>query len=161
MTDREYNRCVDQHADHLYRFILGQLRHEENARDVVQNAFEILWKKHAEVDAAKAKSYLFSVAYHNMIDFIRKHKRMQYTEDIAPDAKTTDSVYTGLSDVLQQGLSRLPEKQRTVLMLRDYEGYSYREIGEIVGLSESAVKVYIFRARKAMQQYVGKIRNVI
>jgi RNA polymerase sigma factor (sigma-70 family) len=161
VTTKEYNQCVDLNADHLYRFILGQLKHEENTRDVIQNSFEVLWKKHKEVDGAKAKSYLFSVAYHNMIDFIRKSKRMQYTDTIAEDSKTTEPVYTGLNEVLQKGLDRLPEIQKSVLMLRDYEGYAYKEIADIMDLTESQVKVYIFRARKFMQSYVGKLRNVI
>lgn len=46
-------------------------------------------------------------------------------------------------------------------MLRDYEGYNYQEIGEIVNLTESQVKVYIFRGRKALQQYLKSIETVL
>ena len=46
-------------------------------------------------------------------------------------------------------------------MLRDYEGYAYREIAEITGLSESQVKVYIYRARVFLKHYVGSMENVI
>jgi RNA polymerase sigma-70 factor (ECF subfamily) len=45
--------------------------------------------------------------------------------------------------------------------LRDYEGYSYEEIGEITGLNESQVKVYIYRARLALKQYIGSLENVL
>ena len=55
----------------------------------------------------------------------------------------------------------MSEIQRSVVMLRDYEGYPYDEIGEITGLSESQVKVYIFRARKALKQYIGKLEMVV
>jgi RNA polymerase sigma-70 factor (ECF subfamily) len=48
-----------------------------------------------------------------------------------------------------------------VILLRDYEGYSYQEIGGITGLSESQVKVYIFRARKALKAYLVRMDNVI
>jgi RNA polymerase sigma-70 factor (ECF subfamily) len=58
-------------------------------------------------------------------------------------------------------LSRLPEIQKTVLLLRDYEGYNYDEIGEMTNLSSSQVKVYIFRARKSMKQYIGKLDLVM
>jgi RNA polymerase sigma-70 factor (ECF subfamily) len=46
-------------------------------------------------------------------------------------------------------------------MLRDYEGYSYEEIGEITALNPSQVKVYIYRARLALKEYIGKPENVI
>jgi RNA polymerase sigma-70 factor (ECF subfamily) len=46
-------------------------------------------------------------------------------------------------------------------MLRDYEGYSYDEIGDITGLNESQVKVYIYRARIAMKEYIVSIDNVV
>jgi RNA polymerase sigma-70 factor (ECF subfamily) len=63
--------------------------------------------------------------------------------------------------VLQRALELLPHDQKMVLMLRDYEGYSYEEIEEITGLSESQVKVYIYRARVSMKKYLGKMEAVI
>ena len=58
-------------------------------------------------------------------------------------------------------MSRLTEIQRTVLTLRDYEGYSYQEIAEMSGLSEDQVKVYIFRARKFLKAYIGQVEVLI
>jgi RNA polymerase sigma-70 factor (ECF subfamily) len=76
MTERDYNNCVSAHADGVYRFILKNLQHEEDARDVVQSAFEKMWLNRDKVNAATAKSYLFTVAYNQMIDHIRKSKRI-------------------------------------------------------------------------------------
>src|SRR5450432_1659684 len=89
MTEKDYNECVHQYADNVYRFILKNLRHEEDARDVVQTAFEKLWRNRQEVDNTKSKSYLFTVAYHQMIDHIRKAKRVYLREDFNEDAKGT------------------------------------------------------------------------
>ena len=69
--------------------------------------------------------------------------------------------YTGLSEVLQEALSRLPENQRSVIMLRDYEGYDYNEIAEITQLTLSQVKVYIFRGRKVLKEYLVSVEVVI
>jgi RNA polymerase sigma-70 factor (ECF subfamily) len=66
-----------------------------------------------------------------------------------------------LNDVLNEALEQLPTIQKSVIMLRDYEGYSYEEIEEITGLNESQVKVYIYRARVALKEYIGKIENVL
>jgi RNA polymerase sigma factor (sigma-70 family) len=162
MTTKEYNEIVDLWADAVFRFIFKQLRHEEDARDVVQNAFEVLWKNHADLKAEKAKSYLFSTAYHNMIDFIRKQKRLDYVEEIDESAKGGTAAYqSDLEEVLDRALDTLPEIQKSVVLLRDYEGYSYEEIGGILELSESQVKVYIFRARQTLKKYLVSIDYII
>ncbi|WP_368735068.1 RNA polymerase sigma factor, partial [Klebsiella pneumoniae] len=67
----DYNSCVNNHADGLFRFIVKNLKYEEDARDIVQTAFEKLWRNRDQVETAKSKSYLFTVAYNQMIDHIR------------------------------------------------------------------------------------------
>ncbi|MET0635963.1 MAG: RNA polymerase sigma factor [Chitinophagaceae bacterium] len=161
MTERDYNECVSTYADNVYRFILKNLRHEEDARDVVQTAFEKMWRNREEVDAARSKSYLFTVAYHQMIDHIRKVKRVQLKEDFNENLSVQDKPGNNLKKVLEDALARLSETQRSLVLLKDYEGYSYDEIGKITGLSESQVKVYLHRARVQLKEYLVKIENVI
>lgn len=161
MTDREYNDCVNQHSDNVYRFILKNLRHEEDARDVVQSTFEKMWKHREEVDYIKSKSYLFTVAYRQMIDHIRKNKRIHLKDEFSAEASVQNKPVTNIKKVLEQALSRLSETQRSLVLLKDYEGYSYIEIGKITGLSESQVKVYLHRARLQLKEYLVKIENLI
>lgn len=161
MTEREYNECVTAHADNVYRFILKNLRHEEDARDVVQTAFEKMWRNRDTVDAQKSKSYLFTVAYHQMIDHIRKVKRIQLREDFSDESKIENRPVNNLKKILDEALSRLSETQRSLVLLKDYEGYSYAEIGTIMNLNESQVKVYLHRARVQMKEYLVKMENVI
>lgn len=161
MTDREYNECVTIYADNVYRFILKNLRHEEDARDVVQTAFEKMWRNREEVDAAKSKSYLFTVAYHQMIDHIRKVKRIQLREEFNESTKIQNKQEHNLKKILEEALDRLSETQRSLVLLKDYEGYSYEEIGKITGLNESQVKVYLHRARIQLKNYLVRLENVI
>ena len=161
MTEREYNECVKTYADNVYRFILKNLRHEEDAKDVVQTAFEKMWRNREEIDPVKCKSYLFTVAYHQMIDHIRKIKRVQLKEEFNAEVRVQDRPANNLKKVLEEALSRLSETQRSLVLLKDYEGYSYDEIGKITGLSESQVKVYLHRARVQLKNYLVKIENVI
>jgi RNA polymerase sigma factor (sigma-70 family) len=161
MTEREYNECVTTYADNVYRFILKNLRHEDDARDVVQTAFEKMWRNRADVDAQRSKSYLFTVAYHTMIDHIRKVKRIHLKEEFSETSSVQDRPANNLKKVLEEALSRLSETQRSLVLLKDYEGYSYDEIGQITGLSESQVKVYLHRARVQLKEYLVKIENVI
>jgi RNA polymerase sigma-70 factor (ECF subfamily) len=58
-------------------------------------------------------------------------------------------------------MDRLPSIQKTVVLLRDYEGYSYLEIADITGLNEAQVKVYIFRARKALRTFIGALEELL
>src|SRR5204863_7069085 len=87
MTEKEYNLCVTEYADNVYRFIVKNLRHEEDARDVVQTSFEKLWINRESVDTTKSKSYLFTVAYNQMIDHLRKIKRVYLKDEFKEEAK--------------------------------------------------------------------------
>jgi RNA polymerase sigma-70 factor (ECF subfamily) len=96
-----------------------------------------------------------------MIDIIRREKRMTILEGTHENEIFYESDYNGLNDVLHIALERLPEQQKSVVLLRDYEGYSYKEIGEITGLSEAQVKINIYRGRLALKNFIGKIETVI
>ena len=161
MTEKEYNECVNLYADNVYRFILKNLRHEDDARDVVQSAFEKLWIKKTQVDNERSKSYLFTIAYHQMIDHIRKNKRITLKEEFNDDDNGSVNQVHDTKKILNAALSKLNEIQRSLVMLKDYEGYSYEEIGKITGLNESQVKVYLHRARLQLREYIVKVENVI
>jgi RNA polymerase sigma-70 factor (ECF subfamily) len=75
--------------------------------------------------------------------------------------KASSRQYSDLSELLSEALEKLPPIQKSVIMLRDYEGYSYEDIEQITGLNESQVKVYIYRGRVALKNYIGKIENVL
>ena|ERR1700733_10518602 len=161
MTEKDYNECVTDHADNVYRFILKNLRHEEDARDIVQTAFEKLWKNRREVEAGKCRSYLFTIAYHQMIDHLRRTKKVKLRGEFREEARIADHPAPSLKKLLELALSRLNDTQRSLVLLKDYEGYSYQEIGQITGLNESQVKVYLHRARIQLKNYLVSLENII
>lgn len=161
MTVREYNQCVDDFADGVYRFILKNIKDEDNARDIVQDAFAKMWEKAKDISSERSKSYLFTAAYHTMIDFIRKNKRIDHVDEFTSEDHGYETGYSDLKEILDEAVTRLPDIQRSVLLLRDYEGYSYKEIGDITNLNESQVKVYIYRARIFMKNYLVSMDKVI
>lgn len=161
MTTAEYNKSVDLYSDNVYRFILKNIKDSEKAKDIVQDAFTKMWQKVDTVDFKKVKSYIFQAAYNTMIDKIRKDKRLGDFNEVNLENLNHSNQYSDLQEILHEALATLPEKQRSVILLRDYEGYSYEEIGEICELNESQVKVYIYRARKALKEYIGSIENVV
>ncbi|MEO6001008.1 MAG: RNA polymerase sigma factor [Chitinophagaceae bacterium] len=161
MTEREYNECVETYSDNVYRFIFKNLRHEEDARDVVQTAFEKMWRNRTEVDNKSCKSYLFTVAYHQMIDHIRKSTRIQLRDTFNETTHVYNKPVNNLKKILELALSKLNDVQRSLVLLKDYEGYSYEEIGKITSLNESQVKVYLHRARIQLKEYLVKPENVL
>ncbi|MFH0759346.1 MAG: RNA polymerase sigma factor [Bacteroidota bacterium] len=161
MTVEEYNRAVEAYADNLYRFVLKNLKDVHLSEDIVQETFEKLWVKLEAVSVLKVKTYLFTSAYHTMIDRIRKEKRYTGFDPGEGMEPSHSSHYSDLAELLEIAVGNLPEDQKAVVMLRDYEGYAYREIADITGLSESQVKVYIYRARVYLKNYIGSIEQVI
>ena len=159
MTINEFNSCVDQYADQLYRFILKNIKDKDKARDIVQDTYEKLWLKVSDVESSNSKSYMFTTAYRTMIDSIRKDKKQADFDSVDTNVLQTNNRYSDLKEVLDEALAKLPAIQRSVILLRDYEGYNYDEIGGITGLSESQVKVYIYRARVFLKEYIGSLDN--
>ena len=97
-----------------------------------------------------------------MIDIIRHEKRIDsVSEFIDKSEESSHNKKTELKEIIDLALSRLSEIQRVVVLLRDYEGYSYEEIAQITELNESQVKVYIFRARQSLKSFIGKFEEVI
>ena len=147
MTEKEFNNCVDAYADSVFRFILKNIKHEEDARDIVQSSFEKMWVNRAKVVNDTAKSFLFTVAYNQMIDHIRKSNKMPLSEDTAIPHQQIVQHNSELKQVLMHAVNELNPTQKSLVLLKDYEGYSYQEIAEIMNLSDSQVKVYLHRAR--------------
>lgn len=161
MTVAEYNSCADLYSDGVYRFILKNIKDDDTANDIVQESYVRMWERVKEISFEKAKSYLFTTAYHTMIDHIRRSKRYSEMDGTYESELQSSNSFNDLKEVIDEAVAKLPEIQRTVILLRDYEGYAYDEIGEITGLNESQVKVYIFRARTFLKQYIGKLDLVV
>lgn len=160
MTEKEYNTTVETHANALFRFIYKNLKVREDAENIVQDTFEGLWLNIDKVEFSKAKSWIFTTGYRKMIDLIRKDKKMvEMPEQIRENS--SEAAQPDMKAIVNKAMERLPEIQRTVIMLRDYEGYDYAEIGNIAGLTESQVKVYIFRGRQTLKNYIVNLENII
>ncbi len=161
MTDRDYNECVTQYADNVYRFIFKNIKNEEDAKDIIQTSFEKMWINRATVEVLKSKSFLFTVAYNSMIDHIRKNKKTVLKETFIESDYGSQIQINNSNRILQEALGKLNETQRSLVMLKDYEGYNYEEIGTITGLNESQVKVYLHRARLILRDYIVSPTNVL
>ena len=154
MTTPEYNLTVHEWADGLYRFAFKSIGNGDDAKDVVQQAFTVLWEKRVDVPPDKAKSFLFTIAYRKCMDYHRGRERTRSTDGIHENFLTEHPKDSDLKKILQQALDKLDMQSRNLVMLKDYEGYSYEEIAVITNLNTTQVKVYLHRSRKILKNYL-------
>lgn len=154
MTEQEYNTAVKTLSHRLFGYVFKSLRDREDANDIVQDSFMKLWENKEKVELPKAKSWLFTTAHNGLINFVKKSGRSSSLEGLKIERGKEDKHAFELTEIIDDALSKLPEQHKTILLLRDYEGYNYKEIGEILNLNESQVKVYLFRARKKVKEQI-------
>ncbi len=159
MNRKEYNIAVKKHTSNLYGFIFGFLRDTEDSRDIVQDAFEKLWKNRKKVEFCSSKAWLFRTAYNALINFTKKKQRTVYDTDSIPEQIVVNNRFE-YKEIVELVLSTLPPTQKSIVLLRDLEGYTYEEIGEILDLSDSQVKVYLYRARKKIKRQLNYLELV-
>ena len=130
MTIREYNECVNEHADGLFRFIVKNLNDEFEAENIVQNTFEKLWVRIEYIDVKTVKAYIYKIAYNEMIDVTRRNKRFLKLES-ASTVEAEKQEYNNVMDYVNKVIHTLPKQQKSAILLRHYEGYDYNSIKKL------------------------------
>jgi RNA polymerase sigma factor (sigma-70 family) len=158
----EYNIVVSTHSGKLYGFALKFLRNSEDAQDIVQDVFEKLWINRKKVEVEKAKAWMFTTAHNAMVNYVMKKQRMVLPgDDLIPETAKTERSSFESSQVVDRAVSILPPVQKSIILLRDLEGYTYEEIGDILELSSSQVKVYLFRARNKIKKQLKGLTQLV
>jgi RNA polymerase sigma-70 factor (ECF subfamily) len=173
----EFARFVDAFSPQVYRLALKILGNPQDAEDVLQNTFmKVLQAIGGFEGRASLSTWLYRIAVNEALMLLRRHKpvvqlAMEYEEDnldLQLPTQFTDwcclpeeeLLSTESKAFLDQAVQRLPEKLRVVFILRDMEGLSIRETGQALGLSDTAVKTRLLRARlnlrEQLSQYFGK-----
>jgi len=153
----------------VYSYVLHMLRDPAVSSDVTQDVFVRLWEHRADMEEDRILSWLLRVARNACIDQVRKRKVRQSVEndevsgvDVLRDEgpspeRSTQSVL--FRERLQQALDRLGEPHRSIVVLREIQGYKYEEIAETLRLPLNTVKVYLHRARKALRDDLGEVHR--
>lgn len=162
MKRKEYNSVVNEQSGNLFGYAIKFLRNREDAKDIVQDVFEKMWQNRKKIDPLKAKSWMFTTAHNTMINFSNKKGRIHLTDEMKSFETGVMPVNNFESNqVVDRAVSILPPVQKSVVLLRDLEGYSYREIGSILELSDAQVKVYLFRARKKIKKQLKGLVELV
>lgn len=153
MTDKEYKEQIDLHADDVLRYLAKNIKDGEVAKDILQDTFVSLWENKEKVELSKIKNWLFTVAHNNMLKLFRYNKIRQ-NSFIEENSSESNLENTQLIDQL---LKQLPDRMRQCLMLKDWQGFSIKEISEILDISEENVKVNIFRAKVKLKELKSQL----
>lgn len=159
MNRREYNIAVEKHSNNLYGYVFSFLRNSEDSQDIVQDVFERLWKNKKKVEFEKCKAWMFRTGHNTLINFSKRKQRTVYNTDMIPEQMNMDNSFEN-QEIIDLALSLLPPIQKSIILLRDLEGYMYEEIAEILEISDSQVRVYLYRARKKIKKQLGDLTIV-
>ena len=159
MTAKDFKMIYDAHFDDLRRYLIYRSGDQDLSKDIAQNVFMKVWTKKIEIALGNIKSLLFKMATDEFISHIRKKKvEKEYTENIdlklirEPD-NNDDLLEKKV--LFQKALNQLPEKQKTAFLMNKMQGLTYKEIAEILNLSQKAIEKRIGLALKALKQNIN------
>jgi RNA polymerase sigma factor (sigma-70 family) len=158
MTSQEFKILVFPLRNKLYRFSKRILDDPEEAKDIVQEVFIKLWKKGDDLMAYKSIEALAMVTTRNLC--LDKLKAKKYPSESIDNIRIEVEVkgyeenqdLSGVIQKIHQIIKTLPELQRSVIQLRDIEGYDFDEISGILNMNENAIRVNLSRARKKIRE---------
>jgi RNA polymerase sigma-70 factor (ECF subfamily) len=152
----------ERYKQPLFRFLYRLLQRVEFAEDLLQEAFLRLYDRRARFKpGSRFAPWLYAIAHHLAIDALRRERRLIPLDDVPEGATAStlcdDLVRAEVAGAVRVAIAALPVDQRVALVLREYEGFSYREIADIVGCREEAARVRCHRARLALKAWLGPV----
>jgi len=153
-----FHKLYKNYAKHVYRFAYWLTGDDAEAKDITSETFVRVWAAETNPRTESVKAYLFTISRNLYLQDRRKKVRLSAINDemidntILPDKKV--EIISDLKQVLK-ALQQLPEMDRTVLIMKAEEEMSYKDIAQITGLSISAIKVKVFRARAKIDKILN------
>ena len=157
MTEKEYNVCVEEYSDRVFAYLVKNMQDSDSAKDVLQDSFVSLWNNREKVEKEKSKSFLFTVAHNLMMNTFNYNKLRQQPIILEELMENRDFENKDFINYLTNLLTPI---MKECLLLRDLEGFAYREIAQMMNITEENVKVNIFRARVKMRQYIMNLEKL-
>lgn len=159
---QHFEKIYDTHAETLRNFMFYKCGSEQQAEDIVQEAFIKLWKNCAKIVFEKAKSYLFTVSNNMFLNEVAHNKvvlkyKQQTKASITNETPEFILREKEFQKKLQETIANLPAKQREVFLLNRIDKKTYKEIAEIVGISVKAVEKRMHIALLTLRKQIGNI----
>lgn len=163
MKEISFRNDVLPCKDKIFRLALRITMNRAEAEDIVQDTLIRVWNKRDEwAGFSSIEAYCLTVCRNLSLDRISLKESNHTTLDTQPEVPDFSTPHDMLDrkeqmSLVEKLLEGLPELQRSILQLREMEGKNYKEIAEVLGISEDKVKVYLFRARQRLRQAYQKI----
>lgn len=151
----------------LFRLALRITLNRVEAEDIVQDTLIKVWDRRFEWESIDSiEAFSLTVCRNLSLDRLRKKENsndsledVNIAEPVASSNPQDRMIQEDRVSLVRQIIDSLPEKQRSCIQLRDFEGKSYKEIAQVLGITEEQVKVNIFRARQMVKQKYLKLDN--
>ncbi len=169
---RAFDRLVQRWQDPVYRVAWRYTGSADEAMDVTQNTFVKAWTRIDSLDEpTRFGAWIYRIARHQCLDHLKTAHRQRFVaisslgpqgddatvqEDIPDDSAQSSPQHTmeqrQTSDILNQALDRIPEEQKMIIILKEYEGLKFREIADILDLPENTVKSRLYYGLNALRK---------
>ncbi len=158
------DEIMKQYGGMLFNHIRRMLGNEEDAKDVLQEVFVNVFKKiDGFREESSLKTWLFRIASNKTIDFIRREKRFK-AEELPETLKsgTNPLKFTEKSlkkDLVYKALMELKEEEREIVIMKEIDGFTFREIAEIKNMPENTVKTKLYTSLKKLRKIIINIQG--
>jgi RNA polymerase sigma-70 factor, ECF subfamily len=165
-----FNELILRWERPIYALAYRTLGREEDARDICQETFLRAFRALPGFRGqAKFSSWLYRIALNLCRDWIRRERRVAVVQapegvdlmDLAAAAEPSESIEDlvarkGMTELVERAMARLPEEQRTAIVLKEYHGLTFQEIADVVGCPLSTVKTRLYQGLTVLRREMAK-----
>ncbi|RNC86148.1 MAG: RNA polymerase sigma-70 factor [Balneola sp.] len=158
-----FKKFFERHHSYLFHFLLKKGVSEQQAEDLVQQAFVYIWEKRAQIDETKSlKAFLFRIAYTRMLNVFRDTAKFDENADIATEEGSEDVQARleakELGEIIENSIGSMPEKRQAVFRLCFIQEFTYKEAAETLQVSVKTIENHMGLALKELRGKLEKFR---
>jgi RNA polymerase sigma-70 factor, ECF subfamily len=162
---KAFKQFYDRHYDSIYRFLISRGMSHDEASDLAQKAFLMIWEKRQDIDESKSlRSFLFRIAYTRMLNHIEYHSKFDRNTDPANESLSETVNITErqidhreLLNRINSLIETMPEKRGTVFQLCFMKEFTYKETAEALNVSLKTVETHMTLAFRELRDGLKKI----
>ena len=153
---KSFEILIDEYQDQIFRLILGIVKNHATSQEITQDVIIKSWKHLHKYDFEyNFKSWLYKIAVNESLNTLKKTRVFEeYDENIHVIESDIDEIDTLKLNKLNLAIAKLSQDQRIIIQLKHFENFTYKEISQILDLSEKTVKSRLYSARMVLRNHV-------
>ena len=174
MTEDEFLELVRKHQDRIYRHALYLLKNTEDAKDMAQETFIKAWQHRSKLRQKTVQAWLLKCVRNLCFNQLKRRKFQVHLSDEDDDGDTFGmllktqenksspspeelTIKQETKQLVHRAIGELPASMKSIVIMRELEGMSYKEIAAVVKQPENSVKSIVFRARKKLREILTNL----